>query len=63
MVIKVLDNTTIYDKNGWEVDDSKNKESLRHANLPSQAPGEKIAIFAVYKLEDFKKSLIRYNNL
>lgn len=33
MVSKILDNTIIWDKYGWEIDDSKDKESLKHKIL------------------------------
>lgn len=42
MLVECLDATTIYDKYGWEVNDLKNKETLKHKNLPATSPGRQI---------------------
>lgn len=55
MIGPVLDYIVIFDKNGWEIDDTKNHAELIHQNLPSAAKGGEILIRTDYELQRFLK--------
>lgn len=62
MLVKCLDATTIYDKYGWEVNDLKNKETLKHKNLPATSPGGQIIMVLVPEIEETLMRYDRYYN-
>lgn len=55
MILPLVETMVIYDPNGWEIDDSKDKESLKHENLPPSAPGGQITHQIIPELEEIIK--------
>lgn len=62
MIVDCLNVTIIYDRNGWEVNDEKNKETLKHKPLPPTSPGGQIIMAIVPEIEEYIDRTERYEN-